>query len=125
MEHKPEINVKGETFRLDLSLLAFRRLGEKWGLNSMNAVLQKFSVLDDSQSDVSFEVFDIMVDVLTVFANTDESNPRKLADDEIYRLGIQDVMAMATGITQNIAAAVQTQSTDVGKPEAVKKAAKK
>lgn len=117
-----ELNIKGETFRLDFSLLAFLTLGQTWGLKTIDEVIGKIALLDNDNNSLSLDALKMFDEIVVSFVNSAEDNPRELKPNEVLRMPVFETMTLLKSFSVLIANSLRTETTEeLGKKITTKK----
>lgn len=72
---KVTLIINGNSYSLKFGISCLRLLGKEWNLDSVNSVLSRLAILDTfNASNISFELLDVMVDVIKCAIKCDTSN---------------------------------------------------
>ncbi len=102
MQPVKEITINGITFKLKFGLKVSRLLGEKWGLDSFDEVLKKFSEIEQlTIYGISFSKLEIVFDVVLMCISANEENENTITRDDLETLFDENINELL-GIIQTI-----------------------
>ncbi|WP_119792041.1 hypothetical protein [Flavobacterium anhuiense] len=115
------VQIKGNTFKMVFNLKVFRALGKEWGLPGLPEVMQRVALIEQIETG-SFETYDVLYDLLFQALDCCPDNQTKISKEEIENLEMDELMLLAQGMTEGIAAAFPDAKEE---PKKKTKAAKK
>lgn len=84
-----KLKINKNSYSLKFGIGCLRLLGKEWNLDSVNAVMNRLVILDTlNESDLSFEVLDILVDVIKCAIKCDADN---VIDEKDFE-GLEDYL---------------------------------
>lgn len=116
-----QLQLGSKSFKLKFGLKLFRILGTKWNLPGINEVVAKLSVLDNTQTNLSFEQIDILEDLVCAAIVAGGHDYSELSDVEVVDEFIKNPGALEQLTLQIINSLPQPQAEEnLGKPKPVR-----
>ena len=118
-----KIQVNGKNFVPGFGMKFFRLLSEKWGVDSINAVIGRLAVLENIGTDISFTQIDTITSLICAAIESNPENTEVITEDEIADLFLTDTVLITAIVEQVMKGfmASMPQAKTVGKSKAAKK----
>jgi len=104
-----QLKLGSKSFKLKFGLKLLRILGEKWKLPGINEVVAKISILDQANSNLTFEQLDVLEDLICVAIHAGGHDYSELKDIEIIDEFFKDPYALQDLTRQLIESLPQQQ----------------
>jgi len=105
------LELGGKSFKLKFGLKLFRILGEKWKLPGINEVVAKISILDQANSNLTFEQLDVLEDLISCAIYAGGTDYSKLKGIEIIDEFFKNPSALQD-LTKQLIESLPQQETD-------------
>lgn len=117
------IEVNGKSFVPGFGMKFFRLLSEKFGVDSINAVIARLVVLESIGDEVTFSQIDTITAMILSSIEANPDNKEVITEAEIENLFLQDVTVLTLIVEQIMKGfmASMPQAKAVGKSKAAKK----
>lgn len=117
-----KLEINGKSFVPGFGMKFFLLLSERWGVDSINGVLSRLSILESITDDVTFQQIYTICDMISASVKANPENAEIITEDEISNLFLTDAEAITKVVEQVMKGFMQSlpKAKSVGKQKAVK-----
>lgn len=121
------ITVNGKPFKLGFGLEVFMKLGELWGLDTLEEVNEQFQVLASLEEGkpTPLKVLRIISEVISVMISVNTENKETITATEIRSASMMEFQQMAIELTKGFIASMPHQEIEENEKKAIPKTKKK
>lgn len=121
------ITVNGKSFKLGFGLEVFMKLGELWGLDTLEEVNEQFQVLASLEEGkpTPLKVLKIISEVIAVMISVNSENKETITAAEIRSASMMEFQEMAVELTKGFIASMPHQEIEETEKKAIPKAKKR